>query len=125
MELEEKGLCPCPPLPGNPARPVLTRVCDGILSAIGDTPLIRLRRLLPEARFDLFAKLEALNPGGSIKDRPALSILEDAIRSGAVGPWTVANQRKVRDARRQPSRPDCGRRTGLPAGSSHPARLAA
>jgi cysteine synthase A len=62
---------------------------DGILSAIGHTPLIRLRRLLPEARFQLFGKLEAANPGGSIKDRPALVILEDALRSGKIGPQTV------------------------------------
>jgi cysteine synthase A len=64
-------------------------ICDGILSAIGHTPLIRLRRLLPEARFQLFGKLEAANPGGSIKDRPALVILEDALRSGKIGPETV------------------------------------
>src|SRR4029077_3917956 len=48
-----------------------------------------LRRLMPEARFQLFAKLESLNPGGSIKDRPAVTILEDSIRSGVVGPRTV------------------------------------
>jgi 2,3-diaminopropionate biosynthesis protein SbnA len=65
------------------------RTCDGILMAIGDTPLIRLRRLLPKAHFHLFAKLEALNPGGSIKDRPAVAILEDALRSGTIGPDTV------------------------------------
>jgi 2,3-diaminopropionate biosynthesis protein SbnA len=64
-------------------------VYDGILSSIGNTPLIRLRRLLPEARFQLFGKLEALNPGGSIKDRPAVLILEDALRSGKIGPDTV------------------------------------
>jgi cysteine synthase A len=67
----------------------VAQVCDGILSAVGGTPLVRLRRLLPRARFKLFAKLEALNPGGSIKDRPALAILEDALRSGAVDPDTV------------------------------------
>jgi N-(2-amino-2-carboxyethyl)-L-glutamate synthase len=72
-----------------PGHPAAARVCDGILSAIGDTPLIRLRRLLPKARFELFAKLEALNPGGSMKDRPALAILEDALRSGAIGPDSV------------------------------------
>jgi N-(2-amino-2-carboxyethyl)-L-glutamate synthase len=59
-------------------------VHDGILSTIGGTPLVRLRRFLPTARFELFAKLEALNPGGSIKDRPAQAILEDALRSGAI-----------------------------------------
>ncbi|HEX6862219.1 MAG TPA: 2,3-diaminopropionate biosynthesis protein SbnA [Thermoanaerobaculia bacterium] len=64
-------------------------VCDGILDAIGGTPLVRLRRFIPEAHFELFAKLEAMNPGGSIKDRPAVAILEDALRSGTVGPGTV------------------------------------
>ncbi|HEY2291442.1 MAG TPA: 2,3-diaminopropionate biosynthesis protein SbnA [Thermoanaerobaculia bacterium] len=78
-----------PALSGNPGRPVLPRVCDGILAAVGNTPLIRLRRVLPDASFRLYAKLEALNPGGSIKDRPALVILEDAVRSGAVRPGTV------------------------------------
>jgi cysteine synthase A len=62
---------------------------DGILSTIGNTPLVLLRRLLPSARFRLFAKLEALNPGGSIKDRPALLILEEALRAKQVRPGTV------------------------------------
>jgi len=74
-------------VPSAPAESV--GVCDGILEAVGGTPLIRLRRYLPEAPFQLFAKLEALNPGGSIKDRPALAILEDALQSGAIGPQTV------------------------------------
>ncbi|HEX5715469.1 MAG TPA: pyridoxal-phosphate dependent enzyme, partial [Thermoanaerobaculia bacterium] len=64
-------------------------VKDGILSTVGGTPLVRLRRFIPGARFDLFAKLEGLNPGGSIKDRPALAILEDALSSGAIGPGTL------------------------------------
>src|SRR5436305_8152613 len=64
-------------------------VYDGILSTIGDTPLVPLRRLLPSAKFNIYAKLEAFNPGGSIKDRPALEILEEAFRSGKVGPETV------------------------------------
>src|SRR5215217_1372417 len=77
-----------PALEPAPAK-VSGRVCDGILSAIGETPLIRLRRLIPEAGFHLFSKLEALNPGGSIKDRPALAILEDALRSGRIDPDTL------------------------------------
>lgn len=64
-------------------------ISDGILAAIGGTPLVCLRRFLPSARFELFAKLEALNPGGSIKDRPALAILEDALQSGIIGPETL------------------------------------
>jgi N-(2-amino-2-carboxyethyl)-L-glutamate synthase len=62
---------------------------QGILSAIGNTPLIRLHKLLPEASFQLYAKLEALNPGGSIKDRPAVAILDEGLRSGTVTPETV------------------------------------
>jgi len=61
----------------------------GILSAIGNTPLIHLSKVLPEAGFRLFAKLEALNPGGSIKDRTAFEVLTEALRSGAIGPDTV------------------------------------
>jgi 2,3-diaminopropionate biosynthesis protein SbnA len=58
------------------------RVCDGVLDAVGGTPLVRLRRYLPDASFQLFAKLEALNPAGSIKDRPAKRILEHALSTG-------------------------------------------
>src|SRR6185436_19267170 len=64
-------------------------VRDGILEAVGGTPLVRLRRYLPAARFQLFAKIEALNPGGSIKDRPARLILEHALQSGLIGPRSV------------------------------------
>jgi N-(2-amino-2-carboxyethyl)-L-glutamate synthase len=66
-----------------------TGVHESILSTIGGTPLVHLQRFLPAARFGLYAKLESLNPGGSIKDRPALTILEDALRSGAIGPDTL------------------------------------
>jgi 2,3-diaminopropionate biosynthesis protein SbnA len=65
------------------------RLCDGILEAVGGTPLIRLRRYFPDARFELYAKLEALNPGGSIKDRPARRILDEALASGIVRAGTV------------------------------------
>jgi cysteine synthase A len=62
---------------------------EGILSAVGGTPMIRLNRLFPDSDFDLFAKLEALNPGGSIKDRPALAILTAALSAGEIGPGSV------------------------------------
>jgi 2,3-diaminopropionate biosynthesis protein SbnA len=73
-----------PLLPSAPSR-----LCDGILDAVGGTPLVRLRRYFPDARFELYAKLEALNPGGSIKDRPATRILEEALSSGIVRAGTV------------------------------------
>ncbi|HYU30928.1 MAG TPA: 2,3-diaminopropionate biosynthesis protein SbnA [Thermoanaerobaculia bacterium] len=78
-----------PRIPEAPTARGREGVSDGVLATIGRTPLVRLRKLLPSARFELYAKLEALNPGGSIKDRPALAILEDALGSGAAGPGTV------------------------------------
>ncbi len=61
----------------------------GILSAIGNTPLVELRRYLEESDLRVFAKLEGLNPGGSAKDRPAAAIVEDAIENGVIGPETL------------------------------------
>lgn len=75
--------------PADPGAGEVRPPCDGILAAIGETPLVRLRRYLPAARFQLFAKLEALNPAGSIKDRPARSILEQALAAGDLRPGTV------------------------------------
>jgi N-(2-amino-2-carboxyethyl)-L-glutamate synthase len=60
----------------------------GILSTIGHTPLVRLTRVFPD-RPRFFAKLEGFNPGGSAKDRPALRILQEAMCTGAIKPWTV------------------------------------
>ena len=65
------------------------RVRPGVLSAVGGTPLVRLEKVYPDLPFQLYAKLEALNPGGSIKDRPAVEILETAMSSGEVGPGSV------------------------------------
>ncbi|HEX5715360.1 MAG TPA: 2,3-diaminopropionate biosynthesis protein SbnA [Thermoanaerobaculia bacterium] len=62
---------------------------EGVLAVIGDTPLLRLKRAIPNARFTLFAKLESLNPGGSIKDRPAIGILSYALRCGELDAATV------------------------------------
>ncbi len=57
---------------------------DSVLQLIGNTPLIRLKKVvegIPE-RVEIYAKLEGLNPGGSVKDRPALSMFLDAIKRG-------------------------------------------
>ena len=62
---------------------------QGVLSIVGDTPIVELRRLYPDLGVRLFAKLESLNPGGSIKDRPALEILGAALRDGSVTAETV------------------------------------
>jgi len=62
---------------------------EGVLSAIGNTPLIRLTRIYKGLPFRLFAKLEALNPGGSMKDRPAFNIITQAVNSGTIQPDTI------------------------------------
>jgi N-(2-amino-2-carboxyethyl)-L-glutamate synthase len=62
---------------------------ESILSTIGHTPLVRLTHVLPDCPFRLFAKVEGFNPGGSAKDRPALHILQEAMRTGAVKAGTV------------------------------------
>jgi len=55
---------------------------DGLLSLVGNTPLVELKRLTPKASVRLYAKLEGQNPTGSIKDRVAKAMLEDAEASG-------------------------------------------
>lgn len=62
---------------------------DGILSTIGNTPLVALHQLVRERNVRLFAKLEAFNPGGSIKDRAAYNILQQALLSGEIVPGTT------------------------------------
>ena len=68
------------------AQPAL-RVADNILDLIGSTPMLEMRRLAPrEGRAAVFAKLEFLNPGGSVKDRAALGLVREAEHSGALRP---------------------------------------
>ena len=62
---------------------------DSILDAIGGTPLVRLSRLTRGVRTPVYAKAENLNPGGSVKDRIGLAIIEAAERSGALKPGGV------------------------------------
>ena len=57
---------------------------DSILEAIGNTPLVRLRRCAPPNGAELFLKLELRNPSGSMKDRMALAMIEGAERDGLI-----------------------------------------
>ncbi|WP_291295572.1 cysteine synthase A [Elioraea sp.] len=59
---------------------------EGLLGAIGNTPLIRLRRASEATGCEILGKAEFMNPGGSVKDRAALAIISDAERSGALRP---------------------------------------
>lgn len=62
------------------------RVRRGIREIVGNTPLVRLDRVFPGASYELYAKMEGFNPGGSIKDRCAFRMLERAIERGRVRP---------------------------------------
>lgn len=60
--------------------------CSGILKTIGNTPLVEIRRLNPYKHVKILAKMEYFNPGGSIKDRTALYMIEGAERRGELKP---------------------------------------
>lgn len=59
---------------------------ETILQLIGETPLVRLNRVIHDGSATVYGKLEALNPGGSVKDRIALSMVEDAEKEGRLNP---------------------------------------
>jgi len=62
------------------------RAVRGILATIGETPLVELERLSPGRGVRLFAKMEKFNPGGSVKDRSALTMLQAKILDGELVP---------------------------------------
>lgn len=82
-------MCACTP-PGRPTRNALlgtvtmTRFAS-ILETIGNTPVVRIGKLAPPG-VELFVKIEAFNPLGSVKDRLALGVIEDAERTGTLKP---------------------------------------
>lgn len=64
-------------------------VCDGFVGAIGNTPLIRLRKLSEETGCEILGKAEFQNPGGSVKDRAAWAIIKDAEERGTLKPGGI------------------------------------
>src|SRR6267142_5145169 len=66
--------------------PDVKNVYDDVIQAIGRTPLVRLNRIGKETGAALYAKLEYLNPGHSVKDRIAVQMIDDAEKSGALKP---------------------------------------
>jgi cysteine synthase len=64
-------------------------VAASVLAAIGNTPLVRLQRIVPTSGAEVWAKLEYLNPTGSMKDRMALAMIEGAERDGLLSPGTT------------------------------------
>lgn len=64
----------------------MPRTVQNVLELIGDTPLVELHRIPRRGSARIFGKLESLNPGGSVKDRIALAMIEEAERSGRLKP---------------------------------------
>jgi cysteine synthase B len=73
-----------------PVPPLVNRPCGGrygdIVQAIGNTPLVELKRLSPKAGVRIWAKMESYNPTGSVKDRVARAMIEDAEEQGRIRP---------------------------------------
>ena len=78
----------------------MTKIAEDITQLIGNTPLVKLKRLSDEPGATIVAKLESFNPGGSVKDRIGLSMIEAAEKAGAhhAGRTTIdrAHQRQHR-----------------------------
>jgi cysteine synthase len=63
--------------------------CDGVVKAIGNTPLIKLERVSAATGCTILGKAEFMNPGQSVKDRAALFIIQDAVKKGTLKPGGV------------------------------------
>src|SRR5205823_13999172 len=64
----------------------LAPLVENVLELIGGSPLVRLRNLPGEGAGTVYAKCEQMNPGGSVKDRIALAMIDDAEREGRIHP---------------------------------------
>src|SRR5579859_2939404 len=65
------------------------RVADDITQLVGETPMLHLKRMVPPGSANVFAKLEYLNPGGSVKDRAAIGIIRRAEQEGKLAPGST------------------------------------
>ena len=61
-------------------------IYNSITELVGKTPVIKLNSIVPEGSADVYVKLEAFNPGSSVKDRIALRMIEDAEKAGTIKP---------------------------------------
>ncbi|UHA75302.1 cysteine synthase A [Paenibacillus sp. 481] len=64
----------------------MARIVNNVTELIGDTPLVRLNRIVPEGSAEIYVKLEYQNPGSSVKDRIAISMVEVAEQEGVLKP---------------------------------------
>src|SRR5690606_16938293 len=64
----------------------MPKIVNNITEVIGDTPLVRLNRVVPPGSAEIYVKLEVQNPGDSVKDRIAISMIQEAERQGLIKP---------------------------------------
>ncbi len=67
----------------------MSHIADNITELIGNTPLLRLHKVVGDARAEVLVKLEFFNPGASVKDRIALAMIDAAEKAGKIGPDTI------------------------------------
>ncbi len=65
------------------------KIYDSITELIGNTPLVRLNKVVPEGAAEVVVKLESFNPLSSVKDRIAISMVEEAERAGEIRPGST------------------------------------
>jgi cysteine synthase A len=65
------------------------KIADSVIDLVGGTPMVRLSRIVPSGSAEVVGKMEALNPGGSVKDRIALNMIEAAERDGRLKPGST------------------------------------
>jgi cysteine synthase A len=65
---------------------IMARIVQNVTDLIGDTPLVRLNRIVPEDSAEVYVKLEYQNPGSSVKDRIAINMIETAEKEGKIKP---------------------------------------
>ena len=75
-----------PTMRARPVRPAIAQIPTSIVEHVGRTPLVELTRIAPNFDGQLIAKLEAFNPGGSVKDRIGVAMIEAAEREGRIQP---------------------------------------
>lgn len=80
---------PAPSVPAQTCKRVRESVRESIFDCIGDTPVVALRRMFPQSGVEVLAKLELMNPGGSMKDRSARHIVETGLAGGTIRPGSV------------------------------------
>ena len=67
----------------------MSKIYNSITELIGNTPIVKLNNIIPEGAADVYVKIEAFNPGSSVKDRIALRMIEDAEKSGTIKPGNI------------------------------------